>query len=318
MKSSLPLVRHFKSLRFLTTKSKSPIKIQTDSSGITQIILNTPHKLNSLDMNMFESLAAAANNLHDDTHTRVVILRGEGRAFCTGLDMKSMFKGNGIVKNMNRLLNRPSGYKRAYVAEIEEITETSENENISEIIKNITDKNTSHYNQKYTSGIGNLAQDVAHLWRDLPMPVLCALHGMCYGGGLQIALGADMRYSTPDCKLSIMEAKWGLIPDMSGTITMRELMKMDDIKELTMSGKVIRGIEAQKIGLVTRVVEDPVEEAIKISLELLKRDRDSLEMIKKVLQETWVKGKVECREIEEKYQKQLLKKWNEERKKGID
>jgi enoyl-CoA hydratase/carnithine racemase len=80
---------------------------------------------------------------------------------------------------------------------------------------------------------GNLAQDVSYLWRELPVPVIAALHGMCFGGGLQIALGADMRYSTPDCKLSIMEGKWGLIPDMGISITLRELVSIDVAKEVS-------------------------------------------------------------------------------------
>ena len=83
------------------------------------------------------------------------------------------------------------------------------------------------------SEIGNLAQAVSYLWRELPVPVIAALHGMCFGGGLQIALGADMRYSTPDCKLSIMEGKWGLIPDMSASITLRELVSIDVAKEVS-------------------------------------------------------------------------------------
>jgi enoyl-CoA hydratase/carnithine racemase len=81
--------------------------------------------------------------------------------------------------------------------------------------------------------IGNLAQDVSYLWRELPVPVIAALHGMCFGGGLQIALGADMRYSTPDCKLSIMEGKWGLVPDMGASIVLRELISIDVAKEVS-------------------------------------------------------------------------------------
>ena len=87
----------------------------------------------------------------------------------------------------------------------------------------------------------NLAQDVGYLWRELPVPVIACLHGMCYGGGMQIALGADIRLATRDCKLSIMEAKWGLIPDMSASVTLRELVRIDVAKELTMTGRVILG-----------------------------------------------------------------------------
>jgi enoyl-CoA hydratase/carnithine racemase len=102
---------------------------------------------------------------------RVVILSGAGKAFCTGLDIKSV---GSQPSNFSKLLEKPA-----------------------------------------STPISNLAQDVGYLWRQLPCPVIASLHGMCYGGGLQIALGADFRIATPDCKLSIMEAKWGLIPGQS-------------------------------------------------------------------------------------------------------
>ena len=89
--------------------------------------------------------------------------------------------------------------------------------------------------------------------------------------GLQIALGADMRFSTPDCRLSIMESRWGLIPDMGASVTLRELLRIDVAKELTMTGRIISGAEAEKIGLVTRCVEDPMKEALKVALEIVER-----------------------------------------------
>lgn len=118
---------------------------------------------------------------------------------------------------------------------------------------------------------GNLAQDTAYLWRELPVPVIAALHGMCFGGGMQIALGADFRFATPDCKLSIMETKWGIIPDMSASITLRELVPIDVAKELTMTARVISGVEAAQLGLVTRCAEDPIEEANKLAKEIVNR-----------------------------------------------
>jgi enoyl-CoA hydratase/carnithine racemase len=100
----------------------------------------------------------------------------------------------------------------------------------------------------------NMAQDVAYLWRALPVPVIACLHGMVYGGGLQIALGADFRFATPDCKLSIMEAKWGIIPDMSAAVTLRELVRIDVAKELTMTGRIFSATEGQGYGLITRYI----------------------------------------------------------------
>ena len=89
--------------------------------------------------------------------------------------------------------------------------------------------------------------------------------------GMQIALGADFRFSTPDCKLSIMEAKWGLIPDMSASVTLRELVRIDVAKELTMTGRIISGLEGEQIGLVTRCAEDPMADALKVAKEIVER-----------------------------------------------
>ena len=114
----------------------------------------------------------------------------------------------------------------------------------------------------------NLAQDVGYMWRQCPFPVIAAIHGRCFGGGLQIALGCDFRYSTPDCEYSIMEAKWGIIPDMSGTVTLRDVGRLDWIKELAMTARIIDAEEAVKVGFVSRVVEDPMEEAQKVAKEV--------------------------------------------------
>jgi enoyl-CoA hydratase/carnithine racemase len=88
---------------------------------------------------------------------------------------------------------------------------------------------------------------------------------------MQIALGADLRFSTPDCKLSIMEARWGLIPDMTASVTLRELVRIDVAKELAMTGKIISGEEGEKLGLVTRCVEDPMEEALTVAKQIVER-----------------------------------------------
>jgi len=158
---------------------------------------------------------------------------------------KSIATEGNPVTTLRRLLERPSGYQR---------------ENQGAI-----------FPSQPPTTLGNLVQDVSYLWRDIPVPVFAALHGMCFGGGLQIALGADFRYSTKDCQLSIMESRWGLIPDMAGSITLRELVRIDVAKELTMTGRIITGEEALSFGLVTRCCEDPIEEAIKVAKDIVKR-----------------------------------------------
>jgi enoyl-CoA hydratase/carnithine racemase len=91
------------------------------------------------------------------------------------------------------------------------------------------------------------------------------VHGSCFGGGLQIALGADMRYVHPDAQLSVMEIKWGLVPDMALSKTLLDLIPMDLAKELTFSGRILSGEEAVVLGLATRVVDDPVDEAMQMA-----------------------------------------------------
>jgi len=114
----------------------------------------------------------------------------------------------------------------------------------------------------------NVAQQVAWVWREVPVPVIAAIHGVCFGGGLQIALGADLRYATPDAKLSVMEAQWGLVPDMGASKTLLGLVAPDVAKELTYTARVVDGEEALKLGLVTRVVADPLAEA-KVTAEAI-------------------------------------------------
>ncbi|MCO4748336.1 MAG: crotonase/enoyl-CoA hydratase family protein [Proteobacteria bacterium] len=134
----------------------------------------------------------------------------------------------------------------------------------------------------------NIFQEACWGWRSLPVPVIAVLHGRCYGGGIQIALGADFRFTTPECEFSVLEAKWGLIPDMSGTVALRELIGIDQAKLLTMTGRMITAAEAHRIGLVTEVFDDPLAEAEKLAAELTLRSPDSVAAGKSLLQQNWV------------------------------
>lgn len=239
-----------------------------DDSGIAHVVLNRPDKLNSLDLPMFQAIADTARQLQANQSIRAVILSGKGRAFCTGLDVKTILR-NSPKQTMDKLLERKD------------------------------------------DRISNLAQDVGYLWRDLPVPVIVSLHGMCFGGGMQIALGADIRLATPDCQLSIMESKWGLIPDMSASVTLRELVRIDVAKELTMTGRIIRGTEAAELGLITRTADNPLEEAEKLAKEMVQRSPDSVALSKKLYQSTWMAPEDYCLQVETELQKQLLVTWNQ-------
>ncbi|KAL3926911.1 MAG: hypothetical protein SGBAC_013289 [Bacillariaceae sp.] len=222
---------------------------------------------------MFEAVAETASKLREDRSLRAVLVSGKGRAFCTGLDVKSVAKNPRQM--IRRLLERPSGYG----------VEGNE--------------------------IGNLAQDVSYLWRELPVPVIAVLHGMCFGAGLQIALGADMRYATPDCQLSIMEGKWGLIPDMGASITLPELVRKDIAKELTMTGRVVTGDEAASLGLVTSVHEDPMEYAEQMARNLIQRSPDAVASAKKLYDSTWNASEEESLKLETELQEKLMISFNQ-------
>jgi len=260
------------------------------STGIAYVQLNRPKKLNALNVAMMRSVVDAAERIELEIKEkkeaiRAVILSGNGRAFCTGLDVKSVLlpnKSNNYnpMSTLEDLLKRPSTHS------------------------------------------ANLVQDLAYRFRQLPVPVVAVLHGMCYGGGLQCALGADFRIAVSDCKLSIMETKWGLIPDMAITLTLRELMPIDVAKELTMTGRIVSGREAQQLGLVTKVVDanddtddchaKAMEEAIELALRIADRSPDAVALSKRLYQETWHEpDERRCLELETRYQRRLIASWNQ-------
>jgi enoyl-CoA hydratase/carnithine racemase len=129
----------------------------------------------------------------------------------------------------------------------------------------------------------SLFQKAFLVWQDLPIPVIAALHGHCLGAGMQLALAADVRISTPDCKLSIMESRWGLVPDMGITRTIKGLVPLDVAKELTLTARVLSGTDAKTLGLVTHLAADPLVAAEALAAELLTRSPDALLAAKRVL-----------------------------------
>ena len=134
-----------------------------------------------------------------------------------------------------------------------------------------------------TNGYANAPQYVAWGWRELPVPVIAAVQGVAYGGGLQIALGADVRIVTPDAKLCVAEIKWGLVPDMSGCVFLSELVRTDIARDLTFSGRIVSGTEAQAIGLATRVHADPVTEARAWAAQIAASNPDAIRAAKRLL-----------------------------------
>jgi enoyl-CoA hydratase/carnithine racemase len=133
----------------------------------------------------------------------------------------------------------------------------------------------------------NWFQRAAYDWLRVPVPVIAALHGNCFGGGLQIALGADIRFATADARLSVMEIKWGLVPDMAMTRTLPRLVRIDVAKELTYTGRVFDGTEAAQLGVVTRVVADPLAAARELAAEIAGRSPDAVRAAKRLFDESW-------------------------------
>ncbi|MCI2285217.1 crotonase/enoyl-CoA hydratase family protein [Colwellia sp. MSW7] len=135
----------------------------------------------------------------------------------------------------------------------------------------------------------NMFQRVAHVWRDLPVPVIAVVHGNCFGAGMQIILGCDYRIAMPDANLSILEMKWGLIPDMSGMATLSRLTRVDIAQELTMTGRFFSGIEALEYGLVSKVSETPLIQAQALATKICQQSPDAISAAKYLFKKTWKK-----------------------------
>jgi enoyl-CoA hydratase/carnithine racemase len=234
----------------------------TIEGGVADVRLNRPDKLNGLDLAMFDALVATGKRLAADRSLRAVVLSGEGRGFCAGLDFLSfMAPSEGPKRN----LFERSGESPA-----------------------------------------NLAQRAAFIWAEVPIPVIAAVHGVAFGGGIQIALAADIRIVAPDARLSVMEIKWGLIPDMSGTQTLRRLVRLDVAKELTFTGKIVSGTEAVELGLATRVSETPYEDAMALAREIAGKSPDAIRSGKRLLNAAALVSLAEGLQLEEDLQRALM------------
>jgi enoyl-CoA hydratase/carnithine racemase len=152
----------------------------------------------------------------------------------------------------------------------------------------------------------NLAQKVSTDWQKIGVPVIAAIHGRCWGGGLQIALGADIRIATADASLSIMEGRWGLIPDMGGTLALREHCRMDTTKELAMTARIIDGNQAQAAGLITHISQDPLTKAQELAEEISQQSPDSVAGVKKLYNKSWFGSKGAALMRESYYQLRII------------
>jgi len=243
--------------------------------GVIELHLARADKMNALDPAMFDAIVDAGERLQHEPDLRAVVLAGRGKAFCAGLDMQSFAR-----------MAQAAGEGTASAL--------------------IGGANAGADLLERTHGIANIAQQVAMIWRDVPVPVIAAVHGVAFGGGLQIALGADVRLIAPDARMSVMEIKWGLVPDMGGMVLMRDLVRSDVFRELTFSGRVVPADEAVRIGLATRVAVDPLAEALAMAHDIAARSPDAVRGAKRLLNATAELGAAQLLLLESVEQKALI------------
>lgn len=240
---------------------------------VADVRLNRPEKMNAVNPDMWRAVYEAGASLEDDRDVRAVVLSGNGRAFCAGLDMESM------AGMADRDENAPGSGGGT-----------------------LESKDALPENQ---------FQRAAMVWKRLPMPVIGALHGVALGAGAQIALGADIRFATPDIKFSILEIKWGLIPDVGITQTLRDIVPLDVAKELTWTGRMLDGATAKELGLVTHVSDDPLADALALAAEIAGKSPDAIRRGKQLLERAWHADEREGLELEARLQSKLIGRANQ-------
>jgi len=238
--------------------------IQTEiTDRIAQVTLARPEKLNAISLEMLDDVIAAAHALR---HAEIdcVVLSGEGRGFCAGIDLASLSSLRG--QDMDDLL------------------------------------------LPRTHGDANRFQAFSLAWRDLPVPVIVAIHGVCFGAGMQLALGGDIRISTPDARLSVMEMKWGLIPDMGGMTLLPRLVRSDVLRRLIYTAEELHGAAALDTGLVTELSDAPLERAFELARVIAGQSSPAIRAAKRLMSVAEYGERAETLLAEAREQAKLLKR----------
>ncbi|WP_369026879.1 crotonase/enoyl-CoA hydratase family protein [Qipengyuania sp. RANM35] len=217
--------------------SSDRVSIDLGDNGVAQVRFTRADKMNALDPAQFEAILEAGEELRSMKGLRSVVLSGDGRAFCAGLDLGSMTSGG---------------------------------------------SNPTADLATRTHGNANRAQEAAMTWRKCPVPVIAAVHGVCFGGGLQIASGADIRIVHPATRMAVMEMKWGLVPDMAGYALWRGLVRDDVLRELTYTNREFTGAEARELGLATEVSEDPLARATELATIIANKNPEAIRGAKRL------------------------------------
>ena len=221
------------------------IRLRVSDDGVADVRLYRADKMNALDVAMFQALIDTGEKLCAMPNVRAVVISGEGRAFCAGLD----------TSRFGQMADSPK----------------SSGPVAGSMSKDITVR---------THGWSNAAQHACMVWTQVPVPVIAAVHGVCFGGGLQIASGADIRVVAPDARLAVMEMKWGIIPDMGGYLLWRGLVRGDVLRELTFTAREFSGEEAARLGFATLVDSDPLARAMAIAEDIATRNPHAIRAAK--------------------------------------
>ena len=223
------------------------IDISIDNN-VAHVKMARGDKMNALDADMMDALIEAGERVKADKSLRAVVISGEGKAFCAGLDMGNFAK--------------MAGSGEAGVTEFDR--------------QKLADR---------THGLANRPQKVAFTWREVEVPVIAAAQGFALGGGFQLFMGADMRYAAPGTKFSIMESRWGLIPDMGTTHVMTRVAREDVVKELALTARIFEADEAYEHGFLTRICDNPVEAALDTAAAIATRNPDAVRGTKRLFNE---------------------------------
>jgi enoyl-CoA hydratase/carnithine racemase len=217
--------------------------------GVAHVVMNRPEKKNALDEGLFNGLIESARELASDTSVRAVVLSGAGGCFSAGLDVGS-------------------------IGQIADGSLNAESDSISEAAADLSPQGA------------NRAQQIAWLWHELPVPVIAAVEGVAFGGGLHIALGADIRIIAPDARIAFVEIQWGLVPDLSATQALRHLVPLDVAKRIILTGQELTGSEAVALNLGTELSETPIESALGLAREIAGRSPEAVRAAKKLLNDS--------------------------------
>jgi enoyl-CoA hydratase/carnithine racemase len=218
----------------------------TYENHVAHVTLTRGDKMNALDQAMMDAIIAAGQEVASSS-ARAVVLSGEGKSFCAGLDVAS-FASMGQRDPEAWLMER-------------------------------------------THEDANAFQEVALVWRRVPVPVIAALQGAVYGGGLQLALGADIRIAAPDARLSVMEMKWGLVPDMGGMVLLPSLLRSDVLRLMTYTAEPVDAEQAERWGLVTSLDEDPLAAARAIAARIAQKSPSAIRAAKRLIEVAEAEGR---------------------------